>query len=135
MATNGCFTGALKRIGTGTVHQGAMTRTSLLEIGSHALQNIKYSNYIENYLSDGIKSDQPTTIAVKSDLIIAIRVNGKNYYQDIKSSFITNFQVFLGFVIIASTTFGIGGIAIAIWYFYDKSKLKKILAEFERARE
>ncbi len=130
----GTFTGTLQRIGTGTVFNGSLTKASIIEIGDHSLKDVMYDNYINNYLTDALKSDDPISIMLWENKIVAIRINGKNYYSDRMPPKKVTFGKWLLILLVGAISMGIGGVIIFIVATIEAGKVRETLNEFESVR-
>ncbi len=131
---DGVYTGVLHRIGTGTVFNGSLTKTSILEIGSHNLKDVIYDNFIDSYLSEALKSDQPITIMVLSSKIFAIRLNDKDYYSDSMPKKNITVGDWIAIVVMGLLTMGIVGVFLFFLQYKETSKAREVINEFELSK-
>lgn len=100
------YQGVLKRIGNGQ-WVNKTTTFSVLEIGDHALREVKCSDFLKNYLEDSL--GQPTAIGVVGDEILAVKT-ASGVYED--NSYDSPLPALLGVVVGIVTTPVIVGFVI-----------------------
>ncbi|WP_149164468.1 hypothetical protein [Azospirillum brasilense] len=73
------YSGRLKVIGAGTIRNGT-THTSVLEVGSSTLRNVKYSDFIRTYLDTSL-GKEIAIIKCRNGKVEAIKIGEKIYSE------------------------------------------------------
>ena len=83
--------GKLKRLGESTVNMKTeVVKYSLIQIGDKTLTNVSVDRKLNNFLSDGIETDQPTKLWLLngSKMVMGVQVgNDTRYYGTINPFF------------------------------------------------
>ena len=118
--------GDLRKLGKATVNQ-KITKYSLIQIGNQIISDASVSNKLDNYLTDGLKTTQPTKLWISRNEILAVQVaGGQRYYSKTPGNIY--FSVFLlAFVslIALATDYRAGAAAISFtvlvsWYGFGR---------------
>lgn len=114
----GVVEGQLKKLGNAAIRNDR-TRYSLIEIGDQIITNVLVSNKLDNFLSDGLKTDAPTKLWIFSlgfgnKGLAALQVGGGTRY--ISSPLLTGLYIFQ---IILSSIFAFFGFAAGDFWIWS----------------
>lgn len=124
------YRGELKVIGSGS-RKGTMNHRSVVEIGDHSLQYVKYDNIIQTYLEGALGRE--VAVIVSKRTIVAVKV-GNKIYKDGEASWniaLGLFLILIGIPLLGLFLAGYLAIAPGIELLSNGLALSKNLPELE----
>lgn len=101
------FEGVVKMLGNANVYPNGNKKYSVIEIGNHALRDVKVNQGLDNYLQRALEDNGQSTLWITKDSGIAMLMlpNGQKYVMSMRKSAIAVWIV----VLLISVAMALGG--------------------------